>query len=393
MPSESPGSCPTCGHSSCEVFFEAERLPVFCNVLLPSREAARGAATASVRLGYCPRCSLIRNVDFDPRLVEYDEGYENSLHFSPRFQTYAEELAAELIGRHALRGKDIVEIGCGQGDFLELLCRQGPNRGRGFDPSFRDAGPGSASTSGDVRIVAQPYSVTHRDVPADFVCCRHVLEHIADPVSFLRGVRAAVGSRADTVVFFEVPNALYTIRDLGIWDIIYEHCSYFLAPALARAFREAGFSADRVDERFEGQFLAATARPAEGAPVASSLEEVPADVPPRVRGFGAEFRAKVASWRERLDGLEGGAVLWGAGSKGVTFLNVLDVSTDRVDRIVDVNPHKEGRFVPGTGQQVVRPDALRERPPRTVVIMNPIYREEIEATLRSLGLSAQVLVA
>jgi hypothetical protein len=85
-------------------------------------------------------------------------------------------------------------------------------------------------------------------------------------------------------------------------------------------------------------------------------------------------------------------VLWGAGSKGVTFLNTID-STGVVDRAVDVNPRKHGMYVSGAGQPIVAPEDLVAEPPDAVLVMNPNYRDEIASQLAALGIDAELLVA
>ena len=82
-------------------------------------------------------------------------------------------------------------------------------------------------------------------------------------------------------------------------------------------------------------------------------------------------------------------VTWGGGSKGVTFLNTLrDPSPVRA--VVDLNPRKAGKFVPGTGQEIVSPEALRQISPDAVIVMNPIYVDEITEHVRSLGLKGEI---
>ena len=82
--------------------------------------------------------------------------------------------------------------------------------------------------------------------------------------------------------------------------------------------------------------------------------------------------------------------LWGSGSKGVTFLNLLDPGPV-VQSVVDINPHKHGRFVAGTGHRVVAPEALIPDPPEMVVMTNPLYALEIEAEIRRMGITAKTL--
>jgi len=245
-------ACPACSHAGMDLFFEMDAVPVFCNVLCDSRAEAQAAARADIHLAHCDQCDLIYNVAFDRQKVAYSPKYENSLHFSPHFQQYAKQLAEDLIGRYGLRDKDIVEIGCGQGDFLSLMADMGSNRAFGFDPSFRPDQAQALSEKAGITIVPEAYSKKFIRQPADLICCRHVLEHIDQPREFLSSLRQTIGDRLQTTVFFEVPNALYTLKDMGIWDIIYEHCTYFTEASLAHLFVRAGFVPLRVAEQYDG---------------------------------------------------------------------------------------------------------------------------------------------
>ena len=107
------------------------------------------------------------------------------------------------------------------------------------------------------------------------------------------------------------------------------------------------------------------------------------------QAFGTAFHTRVLSWQDRLRLLcaNGQRVFaWGAGAKAVTFLNIVDPAGDGIPHIVDVNPRKTGRFVPGSGQEIVEPNALRELSPDVLILMNAVYRYEIRAAVRALGL-------
>lgn len=396
--------CPGCGGKETRVFWSTQGVPVHCNSLCRSREQALAVPKGDISLAYCRQCGLISNVRFDEKLMAYDPDYENSLHFSGRFQKYAEALAQRLIDQHDLRDKDIVEIACGRGDFLEMLCTGGGNRGIGFDPSVpddvltgRDAtADDSPGRAGEIRFVKAFYGARGADYPVDFICCRHALEHVPDPVGFLKTLRANIGDRLDTLVFFEVPNVLYTLRELGIWDVIYEHCLYFSRVSLARVFAHAGFEVLAVNDEYEGQFLSIEAKPA--ATGAAMPVESPEDLTALsrdVHAFGQKYREKIGIWEERLTDLASSgrrAVVWGSGSKGVTFLNTIHVGS-LIDYVVDINPRKQGMFVPGGGQQIVGPDELQRVQPEVVIVMNPIYQAEIASMLASVGLSPEVVLA
>ncbi len=385
--------CPVCGADEAVHLIDMEQVPAHCNLLWPTREGAVTAPRGDIRLAYCPQCGHVFNESFDPALMAYTQDYENSLHFSPRFQQYATSLAASLIERHDLRDKDIVEIGSGKGDFLIMLCQLGQNRGVGFDPSYVPGG--GEGTAVPVTFVRDFYSEKYTHYKADFIVCRHVLEHIQNPDAFIANVRRAVGNRHETVVFFEVPNVLFTLRDLGIWDIIYEHCSYFSPHSLARLFRQNGFRILNVTPAFNGQFLTVEAVLSDGGADSWSADEVDKQqMGQETAVFAQSYNGKVALWQERLGQMAASgerAVVWGAGSKGVTFMNTLKTAV--IEVVVDINPRKVGMHIAGTGQEIVSPAFLKTYHPDAVIVMNANYQEEIWHTLQDLGVNAEILLA
>ena len=219
--------------------------------------------------------------------------------------------------------------------------------------------------------------------------CRHVLEHIADPVHFLVKLREHPGVGPETVVYVEVPNALYTLRDLGIWDLIYEHVSYFTSQSLRIALGKAGFELLDLGEFFGGQYIFAEARP-RSEPVQIEANH---EIEVLVREFGHAYTRKASFWEGHLQMLDPTrTILWGAGSKGVTFVNVLQQG-GAISAIVDINPFKQGRFVPRTGTPVIAPEAVRQRDVASIIVINPLYRDEVAKASASLGLLADIVVA
>lgn len=373
------------------IFFEMLNMPIFCNVLWQDRQAAQTCARGDIKLAFDPESGLIYNAAFEPERLQYDQAYENALDFSPRFQAYAQSLAQRLIDRYDLHQKQILEIGCGKGDFLILLCQLGNNHGVGFDPSYVPRLP--SELAGRIQIVQDFYSEQYADYRGDITVCRHTLEHIQNPAAFLRMLRQTLGEQRDIAIFFEVPNALDTFRHLAIWDIIYEHCCYFAPVTLAYLFASCGFKVNALSTEYQGQFLGLEAaldpQPQSAAPDPTELQQLQQDI----LTFTEQFHQKVSSWRQTLDQLaaqQKRAVVWGAGSKGVTFLNCLQVQ-QQVEYVVDINPRKHGMYVAGTGQGIVPPERLREYQPEVVFIVNSIYETEIKQMLGNLGVEAELV--
>jgi SAM-dependent methyltransferase len=282
-----------------------------------------------------------------------------------------------------LHHKEILEIGCGKGDFLALLCELGDNRGVGIDPAcVRERIVGEAA--GRIEVIADYYSEKYSEQTGDFVVCRHTLEHIHSTLEFMSTVRRSVDGRPDTTVFFEIPDAGRVLRELAFWDIYYEHCSYFSPGSLARLFRRSGFEVRELAIDYGDQYLLIEAGPSKRpSSQTHHLEESVERLSGEVKIFAEGVRDRIATWRRGLQehSANGKRVaVWGSGSKCVAFLTTLGVD-DEVGSIVDVNPHRHGKFIPGAGREVRPPESLREYKPDMVVVMNPIYEDEIRQML------------
>jgi len=391
-----PRRCPSCAAPALGApFYEQAEVPSHSCLLLDDAREAREFPRGTLALAACGACGFIANVAVDPSLQAYSSRYEETQGFSPRFRAFADDLARRLVERHDLHGRDVLEIGCGKGEFLVELCELGRNRGVGVDPAFV---PERLDTEAADRLtfIRDYWSERYAHLTCDLVVCRHTLEHIVEPGPFLDLLRTSIGERPETVVFFEVPDAMRVLREVAFWDVYYEHCSYFTAGALGRAFRRAGFRVDEVELAFEGQYLLLEAHPIApgedgGAPLA--LEEDVAEVQDAVRSYAARSAEILAGWRERLRDLRSSgrrAALWGSGSKGVAFLTALGLEED-ITCVVDINPHRQGKHMAGTGHPIVAPEDLVAERPDVVIAMNAAYREEIGASLDALGLHPELL--
>lgn len=380
--------CPNCGGTNLETFYRCDGVPAHSMVLLRDRAAAERFPTGDITLAFCGDCAFITNTRFDPALEEYGAEYEASQSFSETFNAFHRKLAGDLIDRYGLHGKDVMEIGCGQGEFLQLLCEMGGNRGIGFDPAYTNA-HGLNTDSARVRVVADYYSEAYTDYAADFVCCKQTLEHIPDTAAFVGRVRRAIGDRPDTHVFFQVPDFLRIMEEGAFWDIYYEHCSYFTQHSLSYVFRQAGFDVLGSRVEYGGQYLMVEATPGNVPPAGAVKAEGVGAVAEHVRRFARTCENQLARWHQELaEARRRGerVALWGGGSKAVAFLTTLGAGAE-VACAVDINPRKQGAFLAGSGHPVVGPDYLKSAPPDRIIVMNPIYMDEIRRDLARLGLN------
>jgi hypothetical protein len=226
------------------------------------------------------------------------------------------------------------------------------------------------------------------------VLCRHTLEHIHDTRRFLEIIRKGIGDRLDTIVSFEVPDVSIVLKDLVFWDVYYEHCSYFSPGSLARLFRSCRFEVIDLYREFDDQYLLLEARPVGAVSTKPhALEESVGETARRVEHFRTGVEKKRAGWSRRVRELhEAGKkpVIWGSGSKCVAFLTTLGLDRE-IGCVVDINPRRQGKYIAGVVKRIMAPDYLREYRPDTIIVMNPVYRNEVAEMVRGMGLSAEIL--
>ncbi len=391
-PTDTHGLCPNCGSQTVQPLYDVPRIPVHSVLLFETREAAVGYQRGTMQLGACDACGFVMNMAFDPGVHEYSPRYEETQGFSSTFNAFARSLAQRIVDRYDIRNKTVLEIGCGKGEFLTLLCELGNNRGIGVDPAFVPERM-EGRTSADVQFIQDFYGPKYSHLQADLVCCRHTLEHIAPTYEFMTRVRESIGDRPDTLVLFELPDVLRVLQEGAFWDIYYEHCSYFSTGSLARLFRATGFEVIDLELDYDDQYIVIAARPVDVPTTPTlALEDDRQVLDDATRRFPQQVARMIDGWSFTLAhwaGEKQRVVLWGAGSKGVAFLTTLSNPED-VAAAVDINPFKQGHFMPGSGHEVLSPQQLVAAPPDHVIVMNPIYCNEVRAELQRLGLNPSV---
>jgi hypothetical protein len=386
-------ACAACGSTSLRSIYSVSNIPVHSVLLMNSAQGALDFPRGDLELGFCDACGFVQNLKFDPAPQSYSKEYEETQHFSATFDHFARGLAQDLVDRHDLHGKKILEIGCGKGEFLVLLCELGGNSGTGLDPGYHPERTTSQAAS-RIEFINDFYDERYTHLEADVIVCRHTLEHIQPVRQFMESVRRTIGDRRDTLVFFELPAVERVLQEGAFWDVYYEHASYFSLGSLARLFRATGFEVTALSKAYDDQYLLIEALPAAG-PTGPSLPEEDdlEDLRAAATHFSCKGPEQVNRWRAELEqaAQQGQKVaLWGSGSKAVSFLTTIGVGPE-VGGVVDINPHKHGRFMPGTAHPIWHPKELQNYRPDLVIVMNPIYLREIGEDLSRMGLSPRML--
>lgn len=329
------------------ILYEQQQFPIFQNRMYDSADAARNCTKGDIRLVEDLQSGLVYNAAFQPARMEYDAHYQNEQGVSALFQRHLGEVA-EVIDR-TLGREQLVEVGCGKGHFLETLETRGFDV-TGFDPAYEGANP---------RIRKEYFSEGVMRKSQGLIL-RHVLEHIADPVEFL--ARLAESNGGEGRIYIEVPCFDWISRHKAWFDVFYEHVNYFRLSDFHRMFG-AVVESGRL---FGGQYLYVVAE-------LKSLRTPRRDTASPI-AFPEDFMSGMARFDRFRD-----CAVWGGASKGVIFALLKERRGLPVRLVIDINPSKQGKFLPGTGLQVTSPAQAGALLPSgsRVVVMNSNYLEEI----------------
>jgi hypothetical protein len=367
--------CPICASTAAEELDFRTEVPIAQNLMFRSAQEALDCPVGTLRMVRCMTCGFAWNATFDPALLRYGAGYENNQSHSAVFSEHLDAIASHIGKRMAgRRDAAALEVGCGQGDFLHRLAgvlEGGLSDLAGFDPAYR---PGSRIPEG-ARLEREYFTEetgAKLQTAPDLVVTRHVIEHVADPISFLRVLRSVCAEGVP--LFVETPSVQWILDGAVAQDFYYEHCSLFDAGSLGYALELAGFAVEEISACFGRQYMLATA-------VASAVV-VPAL--PAARPSNVDYPARKAAILGRLaaslrsDAATGEKVaLWGGASKGVTLALLLGDALAHVEAAVDINPVRSGTFMPVTALPVISAEEAQAAAITKAYVANPLYLSEI----------------
>jgi hypothetical protein len=343
-------------NSSCRIIYQQSDFPVLQNRVYDSEEEAKNCPTGSLKIVEDFKTGLVYNAAFRSELMIYDSNYNNEQSLSPRFRNHLQQVV-EVI-ESALGNQNLIEIGCGKGFFLEMLLSRGIDIS-GFDPAYE----------GKNKRIVKKYFEPGIMKPANGLILRHVLEHIQNPVHFLGQLKSSNGGMG--LVYIEVPCFDWICERRAWFDIFYEHVNYFRLSDFYRMFGKVV----KAGHLFGGQYIYVIAElESLRTPVIDHEDRV--SFPPNFLDFEKDILT------EQLNCYY---VIWGSASKGVIFSLLNSRRSRKIHFAIDINPAKQGKFLPVTAVQVCSPEQAMQLLPdnSAIYVMNSNYLNEIREFTRN----------
>ena len=380
-------ACRGCGKPDPEIFLDLGKTPL-ADALLTSPDAPE--ERFPLQVAFCADCSLVQiTEDVEPEKLFVDN-YLYFSSFSDHLLRHSRDHAIGLIDARGLGGESfVVEIASNDGYLLKNFVERGVPV-LGMDPApdqAQQANSIGVPTRAEFFTLESAAALRAEKGPADVIIANNVMAHIPDLNDFVAGMAHLVAD--DGVITVENPSVGELIARCAFDTIYHEHYFYHSCLSVDVLMRRHGlflndveFFADLhggtnrwwIGRQEQPTARLATALEGERAAGLDRFDHY-ADFGQRVEQLRTDLLAIIAA--ERAEGHTIAA--YGAAAKGATMLNVMGITDDIVPYVVDRNTHKQGRFMPGTHQEIWDPDVLASDPPDVLLILAWNFAEEIMA--------------
>lgn len=328
---------------------------------LPDRDTVKADTGIDLLVCQCSCCGLVQLVG-EP--VPYYRQVIRSSGFSAEMKNYRRQQFQQYVSDHGLKDKKIVEIGCGNGEYLSILqefCRQS------YGLEYAEDAVQKCTAAGlrVVRGFVDTESYRMPEAPFDAFLILNFLEHFPEPGVALRGI--ANNLTEDAVGLIEVPNFDMILDTKMFADFSTEHLSYFTQGTLVSTLGVNGYDVIDSAVSWYGHILSAVVRKKKKVQMGDFIqhqERLKEVVEKYLSRFGQK---KVA--------------VWGAGHQSLATIALLRLG-DKITYVVDSAVFKHGKYTPVTHVPIVSPEKLISEPVDAVIIIASSYADEVAETLR-----------
>lgn len=348
-----------------------------------------------LRVLVCEQCWLAQTEDFARANELFDAEYAYFSGFSTSWLAHSERYVADMAARFALdAASHVVEVAANDGYLLQYVKARGIPC-TGIEPTASTA---AAARARGIEIVEDFFGVrlakelVAQGRQADLMAANNVLAHVPDINDFAAGF--AVLLKPQGVATFEFPHLMRLVEENQFDTIYHEHFSYLSLGTVSRIFAGAGLAVFDVEELpTHGGSLRVYAQRADGGrqPRSGRVDALlrrEADAGMLDAGWYADFQVRADKVKNDFLAFllqmkrEGRRVAaYGAAAKGNTLLNYAGVRPDLISFVVDRNPAKQGKYLPGSRIPIVGEERLKEARPDCIVILPWNLREEVTAQL------------
>ena len=353
--------CRVCNHK----FFEEpllryENMPKAAQ-FLPDAESLENDKGVDLEVCQCSGCGLVQ-LSNNP--VPYYREVIRAASFSEEMKDFRRKQFGNFVQKFSLKGKKVVEIGCGRGEYLSIMQQFGVEA-YGLEQSEESVMEciknGLKVSKGFIK--SSTYRLDYAPFDAFFIL--NFLEHLPEPNSTLRGIYNNLTD--DAIGLVEVPNFDMILRNKLFSEFIGDHLFYFTRETLNTTLRLNGFEIIECNEVWHYYIISALVKKRKKLDL-SHFYEHQTKLKNEIEEYICRFRDKKVA-------------IWGAGHQALAIISLINLA-DKIKYVVDSAPFKQGKYTPATHISIVSPDALVQDPVDAVIVMAASYSDEVARIIR-----------
>jgi len=353
--------CRVCNHE----FFEEpllryEKMPKAAQ-FMPDAEVLESDKGVDLEICQCSGCGLVQ-LSNEP--VFYYKEVIRAVAFSKEMKDFRMKQFNSLVQKYSLKGKKVIEIGCGCGEYLSLMQQVGVDA-YGLEHSEESVMQCIKNGLKVSKGFIQSSNCRLNYAPFDTFYILNFLEHLPDPNSTLRGIYNNLTD--DAIGLVEVPNFDMILRNKLFSEFIGDHLFYFTMETLNTTLRLNGFEIIDCNEVWHEYIISAIVKKRGKLDISHFY------------AYQAKLKNEIEEYIRRYK--EKKVAIWGAGHQALSVISLINLA-DKIKYVVDSAPFKQGKYTPATHIPIVSPDALDSDPVEAVIIMAASYSDEVARIIR-----------
>jgi SAM-dependent methyltransferase len=322
----------------------------------------------------CALCGLIQ-LDNDP--VPYYKDVIRATSVSASMKAFREKQFKAFVKKYGLNNKKMIEIGCGNGDYLSIMAQAGV-KAYGLENNAESVKYCRKNRLNAQKGFVNGLSYKIKGAPFDGFYMMSFLEHLPDLRGVVAGIRNNLKDGACGLV--EVPNFGMMLKKKLYAEFIIDHLFYFTKDTLKAFLSNNGFDVLECRPIWHDYILSAVVKKKNVIPLNNAslyFEKMKKEINAYINGI-KEKGKRIA--------------IWGAGHQAFTIMSICELS-GKIEYVVDSAPFKQDKYTPATHIPIVAPSALDKNPVDAIMILAGSYSDEIYKTIKNkYGTSMEVRI-
>ena len=329
----------------------------------PDLKSLKNDNGSDLNLFQCSSCGLVQ---LSEKPVSYYKEVIRASSFSSEMKRFRSEQFVSWVDKYNLKGKSILEVGCGRGEYLSILKQTEVSLAHGIEYSKESV---SSCINSEISVTKGFFGDENFVLPKqkyDGFICLNFIEHWPNPNKVLAHLKKNLSE--DAIGIVEVPNFDMILKQGLYSEFISDHLFYFTKDTLTFMLNYNGFEVIECSVIWHDYILSAVVRKRKRIDL-SLLKSRKLNVETELNSFIDKFEKKEVA-------------IWGAGHQSLAVMSLAKLE-NKIRYVVDSAPFKQGKYTPATHFPIVAPIELVNNPVKAVIIIAASYSNEVAYIMKN----------